>query len=224
VVVESSLETDGILRIGVSERRRRSAAWKRRKGLTIELATPPQTTLIIDGAAIDVNSEGRLESVRFTSAAGHARLDEVAGDVDVKGAAGDITVGRVAGHLNVQLASGDISASSVSRGCNLRTASGDLSLGSRAGQGSISSLSGDVEIGSADPGSLSVHVVSGEVVVGIAPGVSTALDVSTLSGTTRSDLEVSSAPLTADGPQLELKVNTVSGDILIRSATRDTAA
>jgi len=224
VVVDSSVDPDGTLRVTVSERRRRSSAWKRRKGLTIVLDTPPQTTLVIDGAAVNLHSNGRLASVRFTSAAGDARLEDIAGDVDVKGAAGDINVGRVGGHLNVHLASGDISASSVSRGCNLRTASGDLSLGSLAGEGSISSLSGDVEIGSADSGSLSVHVVSGEVVVGIAPGVSTALDVSTLSGTTRSDLEVSSAPLTADSPQLELKVNTVSGDILIRSATRDTAA
>ena len=224
VAVDHAVDPDGSLRVTVTESRRKIAAWKRRKGLTISIEVPPQTTLVIDGAAVDLQSDGQLDCVRFTSAAGHARLAQVVGDVDVKGAAGGVTVDRVGGHLNVHLASGDVVAASVAEGANLRTASGDISLGALAGDSSISSLSGDIEIGSAHPGSLSVHVVSGDVGVGIAPGVSTSLDISTLSGATRSDLEVSPTPVTPDAPQLGLKVNTVSGDIRIRRATRDTAA
>ena len=224
VTVDQVVESDGTLRVTVSESRRKSAAWKRRKGLAISIETPPQTALVVDGAAVDLHSDGQLDSVRFTSAAGNARLSQVAGDVDVKGAAGGVAVERVGGRLGVHLASGDVVAGSVAKGANLRTASGDISLGSVSGESSVSSLSGDIEIDSAHAGSLSVHVVSGDVSVGIAPGVSTALDVSTLSGSTRSDLEVSPTPLAPDAPQLGLKVNTVSGDIRIRRATKDTAA
>ena len=142
----------------------------------------------------------------------------------MKGAAGGVTVERVGGRLNVHLASGDVVATSVADGANVRTASGDISLGSLAGESSISSLSGDIEIGSVHAGYVSVYVVSGDVGVGIAPGVATALDVSTLSGSTRSDLEVSQTPVAPDAPQLGLKVNTVSGDVRIRRATEDAVA
>jgi hypothetical protein len=224
VAVDHAIDTDGSLRVSVTESRRKIAAWKLRKGLAISVDVPPQTTLVIDGAAVDLQSDGPLDCVRFTSAAGNARLAQVVGDVDVKGAAGGVTVDRVGGHLNVHLASGDVVASSVADGADVRTASGDISLGALAGDSSISSLSGDIEIASAHPGSLSVHVVSGDVGVGIAAGVGSSLDISTLSGSTRSDLEVSATPMAPDGPQLGLKVNTVSGDIRIRRATKDTAA
>jgi hypothetical protein len=224
VTVDHVVDTDGTLRVTVSESRRKIAAWKRRKGLAITIASPPHTSLVVDGAAVDLSTHGPLDDVRFTSAAGDVRLGHVDGDVDVKGAAGDVRVDHVGGHLGVHLASGDVAALSVSGGANIRTASGDISLGRIAGDNSVSSLSGSIEIGSAHAGSLSVHVVSGDVGVGIAAGVSTALDVSTLSGSTRSDLEVSATPSMPDAPQLGLKVNTVSGDIRIRRATKDTAA
>ncbi len=224
VTVDHAVESDGTLRITVTESRRRISAWKRRKGLAITIDTPPATTLVVDGAAVDLRTDGKLDCVRFTSAAGDARLAEVAGDVDVKGAAGGVTVERVGGRLNVHLASGDVAATSVADGANVRTASGDISLGSLAGESSISSLSGDIEIGSTHAGYVSVYVVSGDVGVGIAPGVATALDVSTLSGSTRSDLEVSPTPVAPDAPQLGLKVNTVSGDVRIRRATEDAVA
>jgi len=224
VTVDTSTDADGTVRVTVTEHRRRSSAWKRRKGLAIELAAPPQTTLIVDGAATDIRSTTELGSVRFTTAAGDAVLDRVTGDVDVKGAAGSVRASAVGGQLSVHLASGEVTVGSVARGANLRTASGDVSVGDLTGDSSISSISGDVDLACVGAGSLSVHVLSGDVQVGLAPGVGSALDVSTLSGKTVSDLEVSGSPTDSGAPQLDLKVNTVSGDVRVRRATKDTAA
>lgn len=224
VTVDTSTDPDGTVRITVSERRRRSGAWKRRKGLAIELATPPDTMLVVDGAATDITNDGVLGSVRFTTAAGDARLGHISGDVDVKGAAGDVRAASVAGQLSVHLASGDISVGSIGGGCNLRTASGQISVGQLVGESSVSSISGDVDIASVGAGSLAVHVLSGDVTIGLAPGVGSALDVSTLSGKTLSDLPVSGTPTQPAAPHLDLKVSTVSGDVHVRRAARESAA
>lgn len=224
VSVESVEDPDGTLRITVTERRRNLSGWKRRKGLDITLQTPATTRLDVEGGAIDLRAKGPLTSLRFASGAGDARLEDVAADVDVKGASGDVRVQRVGGRLKVHLASGDVSADTVCQGATVRTASGDIALGAVSGESSITSLSGDVVVESAQPTSLSVQAVSGDVEVGIATGVPAVLDVSSLSGDARSDLEISSAPSTTDAPPLDLKVSTVSGDVRIRRATKGSPA
>jgi DUF4097 and DUF4098 domain-containing protein YvlB len=224
VTIESSEEPDGSLRVTVTERRRGISGWKRRKGLDITVDTPAQTTLDIDGGAVDLRSKGQVASLRFASGSGDARLDDVADDVVVKGASGDVRVRHVGGQLRVHLASGDVFADSVVGGATVRTASGDIALGTVAGESSITSLSGDVVIHRAEPRSLAVQAVSGDVEVGIAPGVPAVLDVSSLSGETRSELDISSTPSSGDVPPLDVKVNTVSGDVRIRRATKGSPA
>ena len=54
VTVDHAVESDGTLRITVTESRRRISAWKRRKGLAITIDTTPETTLVVDGAAVDL--------------------------------------------------------------------------------------------------------------------------------------------------------------------------
>lgn len=226
VTVDTVVESDGSLRITVTERRRGISGWKRRKGLDIGVDTPALSKLDVDvdGGAVDLRSKGRVAALRFASGSGDARLDDVTGDVDVKGASGDVRIGRVGGHLRVHLASGDLSVDDIAGGATVRTASGDITLGSVTGDSSLTSLSGDVEVARAGPTSMAVQAVSGDVEVGIAPGVPAALDVSSLSGDTRSDLEISPTPTGGDIPPLILKVNTVSGDVRIRRSTRGSAA
>lgn len=225
VTVDTVTETDGTLRITVSERKGRvKSGWRRRGGLSITVDTPADTALDISGGAVDLEGQGPVSGLRFASGSGDARLQEVHSDVDVKGASGDIRIHRVGGHLSVHLASGDVEVDEVAGGATVRTASGDIALGTLAGSSAITSLSGDVHIGAAHPTALSVQAVSGDVEVGIPAGVVAVLDVSALSGDTRSDLDVSAAPPAPDLPSLDLKVNTVSGDVHIRRAAKGSAA
>ena len=103
VIVDTSTDADGTVRLTVTEKRRRGVVWGRRRGLTIELATPPSTSLTVDGVATDLRSTGTLGSVHCSTAAGDTRLDHVTGDVHVKGATGDVRVAVVGGELNVHL-------------------------------------------------------------------------------------------------------------------------
>ena len=61
-----------------------------------------------------------------------------------------------------------------------------------------------------------MKTVSGDVVIGVAPGTSAFLDVSSKSGSTSSDLPVSDVPVDGSALQLEIRANTVSGDVRVR--------
>ncbi len=145
-------------------------------------------------------------------------LDRVTGTSHVTGAAGQVRVNTVDGALNVHLVSGDVSVGRAGVGAQLRTASGEISVGELLGESSRLHRLRRRPISSAGAGRLSVQVLSGDVSIGLAPGVSSALDVSTLSGKTTSDLPVTSAPAQPDSPRLDLTVNTVSGDVRIHPA------
>jgi Putative adhesin len=223
VSVESTTDADGTVRLKVSERRRLVVSLRRRQGVVIDLATPPGTALVVDGAAADLRSTGTLGQVHISTAAGDTHLDHVTGDVHVKGGTGDVQVASVGGELSVHLISGDVTAGDVAAGAQVRTASGQVAVGAVRGVSAVNSVSGDVRVASAGAGSLSVQVLSGDVSIGIAPGVSSALDVSTLSGRTTSDLPVTGAPSQSDSPSLDLTVSTVSGDVRIHPATKEAA-
>ena len=86
-------------------------------------------------------------------------------------------------------------------------------------------MSGDIRVLDATSGSAELVTVSGDVEVGIHAGTLTAVDLSTVSGNTDSDFEVSAdAPVaedeTVDEAVFDLRVKTTSGNIRLRRATR----
>jgi DUF4097 and DUF4098 domain-containing protein YvlB len=80
-----------------------------------------------------------------------------------------------------------------------------------------SSASGDVAIGVARRGTVEINSASGDVAVGVASGVGVWLDVSTMSGSTSTDLDVGEQP-PPSGADLRLTARTMSGDVQITRA------
>ena len=209
--------TDGRARLVVSRPSRRVG---RRAGreLVVEVSAPAATRVRLDGRSTDLVIDGTLESVSFSSASGDAVLGNVVEDLEVSTASGGVRAGRIGGRLSARTASGDVAVDSVAGDVVVNTASGDVEVGDTTGDLRISTASGDVTVGSALQGLASVQTASGRVVLGVAPGTRAYLDVSSLSGRTASDLPVSDQPSGDGGPQLEVRVSSVSGDVLIRRA------
>src|ERR671910_848642 len=67
-------------------------------------------------------------------------------------------------------------------------------------------------------GDVKVNAASGDVAVGIASGSRLWVDAQSLSGDTSSELELEGAPSDDPGPLVELRVQTMSGDISVRRA------
>src|SRR5215212_5649172 len=79
----------------------------------------------------------------------------------------------------------------------------------------INTASGDVRIRRVAEGDLRIHSASGDVEVGIAKGSRLWVDAQSLSGSTSSELELEGAPADDEGPLVELRAQTMSGDIAV---------
>lgn len=141
------------------------------------------------------------------------------GEVELASASGDVAFEDVAGAAKVDTASGDIALERVGSG-RINSASGDVAVGEAAGPVEVNTASGDVAVRSAIEGAVKVHSASGDVEVGIAKGSRLWVDAQSASGETSSELELEAGEPIADegGPLVELRAQTMSGDISIRRA------
>jgi DUF4097 and DUF4098 domain-containing protein YvlB len=88
----------------------------------------------------------------------------------------------------------------------------------------ITGVSGDVRVLALAEGALRVRSVSGNVDVGVAPGVDLEVDVETMSGSVQSDIPLDRAPGDRrGGAHVEISVRSVSGDVAIEHALEQVA-
>ena len=89
-----------------------------------------------------------------------------------------------------------------------------------SGSVKVNTASGDVGLRSVTEGEVNLHSASGDLEIGIAKGSRLFVDAQSLSGETSSELELESgSPLEGDdGPLVELRAQTMSGDIAVRRA------
>jgi DUF4097 and DUF4098 domain-containing protein YvlB len=192
---------------------------RRSPALNITVRLPSDSRIMVRSASADITCEGRLASADINSASGDLSIEHVAGDFERHSASGDTQFRRVDGNMNSNSASGDVRGGAVGGDFTSKSASGDLTLDAVGGSVRAASASGDVHVGNLSRGTTNIHSASGDVFLGVAEGTAVWMDVSTLSGDTRSDLNVSDSSPTGGGTALELTVRTASGDITIRRAT-----
>ena len=103
--------------------------------------------------------------------------------------------------------------------CGANSASGDVTLGETENDAKIRTASGDIKIRSAARGRIDVTSASGDVEVGIRRGSSVYIDDSSISGDMTSEMDVSDAPpVEPDGPMVDFRARTMSGDVKVRRA------
>ena len=189
-----------------------------RQGITCRLRAPERSGLAVRSRSADVTARGTLGGADVQTASGDVRLEDVDGGLNVKSASGDISAREVRGGANVQTASGDVSLDVVRGPVNAATASGDLRIGAAWDNVNANTVSGDQEHGAVLRGTVAAHSVSGDVHIGVRRGSKVFLDCNTVSGDTRSELELTTEAPSGDGPLVEIRAKTVSGDIVITRA------
>jgi hypothetical protein len=167
----------------------------------VRITAPNDATFRAQVASADVRGRGRYAEVDVKAASGDVEFEQVTGDASINTASGDIEVERV-GSAKVNSASGDV---------RIDEAAGDLA---------VNTASGDIDLRSVASGEVKVNSASGDVEVGIATGSRLWVDAQSLSGDTSSELELESgSPIETDeGPLVELKARTMSGDISVKRA------
>lgn len=203
--------------------------------ITVEL--PSGSIVQVESASADVELTGPLAGARVNTASGDIEVDEVAGQLRIETASGDVevdeahasvTITTASGDVRLEVAdgdddvaietaNGDIRLDKVVGNLSVRTASADIRVDEAGANVTANAASGDISIGLVRRGQVTITTASGDVGIGVADGVPIWLDLHSLSG------DVDTAQQSDNGPtesedQLELRVNTVSGDINVRRA------
>src|SRR3954454_20347319 len=202
----------------------------------IVVTSPEGASVETKSGSADVEGRGRFGSVEVETGSGDVEFGEVAGEANINAASGDIQLASVGGDARVNTASGDVQIRSIAGEAKINSASGDVILREVQGELSVNSASGDVlvreagssvgvntasgdqEIGSVSTGSVTLKSASGDLKVGIKEGSTVWVDAHSRSGEVRAELPVSDLPPAGNGPAVELRANTMSGDITVTRA------
>jgi hypothetical protein len=190
-----------------------------RSGIECRIRCPHDSGLSVRTKSADISTRGTLGGLNVQTASGDLDIDRVSGGVNVKSASSDFSAREIGGGVNIQTASGDIDLSTAHGPVNVTSVSGDISIGEAYDNVNANSVSGDQDHRAVMQGVVAAHSVSGDVTIAVRRGSKAFLDCSTVSGDTTSELELSSDAPAGDGPLVEIRAKTVSGDIRITRAS-----
>ncbi|HTW10113.1 MAG TPA: DUF4097 family beta strand repeat-containing protein, partial [Acidimicrobiales bacterium] len=207
----------------------------------VTISVPEGAALDVVTASGDVTADGRFGDSTIETRSGHVQLGSIDGNLSVKSQSGDVNVRSVSGDARVNTASGDVRCGPLGA-AQVRTASGDVEVGATTGLLSVQTASGDVVAGqvgtgcdlksasgdqrveSLVSGRAVLETVSGDITVGIARASLLAVDAETVSGDLTSEIDLDQdrpgEGWDGDGPRVELRARTVSGDLHIQRAPR----
>ena len=183
---------------------------------------PAGAELEAEGGSADVQAAGRYASVVVQTGSGDIEVAAVDGDAKLKSGSGDLALDRVDGELSAQTSSGDIAIGRTGHSASVRSASGDVAVRDAAWELTVQTASGDVSVQAVSAGEVSIQSASGEVSVGVRKGRTLWVDAKSMSGETTSDFTVGESPGEPEedeGPLVELRIQTMSGDIHVARAT-----
>jgi DUF4097 and DUF4098 domain-containing protein YvlB len=184
----------------------------------VRIRAPHGSEIDLNLASADIRAEGRFSSLEINTASGDVEVGEVERNAKVRSASGDVQLGPVGGRVDVNTASGDVQVRSAGAGATVRSASGDVMIGEAAQRVVVQTASGDQLIEAVAQGSVELKSASGDVQLGVKPGSRLFVDARSLSGDTTSEVELSGVETATEGPLVELKAATMSGDIRIVSS------
>jgi len=181
---------------------------------TLSIIVPDQSGLFSDGSVDVVVELPEGSSCRVHTASADVRCTGELAALDVHTASGDVSAERVSGHARVDTASGDVSLGTAAE-AEVESASGDVRIGQVSGGVAVRTASGDVQIEAASGPRTDVNAASGDISVGVAPGIGVYLELSSLSGTVSSELEPGEE---SGGTDMTLQCRTISGDVRVSRA------
>jgi DUF4097 and DUF4098 domain-containing protein YvlB len=200
--------------------------------LRVEVTVPEGSNPAVRTGSADIQLEGLVGHAQARSGSGDVsidtvdghllvetgsgeiRVEEVRGSLKVKSGSGDVEIGEAGGTSSISTGSGDVSLENAHGSTVVKTGSGDLSVEKAHADTSFSTGSGDVSIDHVLRGRVTVKGASGDVSIGVQGGVPVWTDITTVSGTIRSDLQGAGQPQEGQD-HIEVRAKTVSGDIAL---------
>lgn len=146
------------------------------------------------------------------------------GVASVATTAGDIRL-RACRSARLKSVSGDVAVADVAEDLDIAATSGDISVASVAGPMSAKTASGDISVAKFGGNRCHLQSMAGDVAIGIPSGRTLRVDIQTLSGIIRNDLQGrgdgtagESAEAGTATQEAMLTIKTLSGDVTLRPA------
>jgi DUF4097 and DUF4098 domain-containing protein YvlB len=242
---ESSIESVQTARVELHERAdgqdvvidvRGRSKWFRGAEVLIAVTCPIEPAVEVRTGSAHIEGRGLFKRIDVETGSGDVQFTDVSGDAEVSAASGDVQISLVGGEARLNTASGDIQVGMIGADGRVNSASGDVMVRTAGGRfeantasgdiqvkealGSVTAntASGDQQIGSVFQDSVNLRSASGDIRVGIREGSRLFVDARSRSGDVTSELPVSDVPPEGDAPLVELRANTMSGDITIHRA------
>jgi len=213
----------------------RAGGWGRSSDVDFTVVVPTRSSVQIDATSGEVDCRGIYDDVRINAASGNASVDTAAGSVRIEGASGDVSLdtafasvflGAASGNVRlgdalgddlveINTASGDVEIGTVNGPLVVGGASGDIRVTEARRDVTANSASGNVTLDLVHTGAVTAQSSSGDIRVRVAAGVPTWLDLHSLNGDISTDQTEDNGPGEGEDT-LELRANTVSGDIRIK--------
>jgi hypothetical protein len=187
--------------------------------LAVRVHAPAGTHVEVRAGSADVTVTGASGRADVMTGSGEVKLDRIDGAAIVRTGSGAIRLGPALSGLQLRTGSGDVEASSLAGSATLATGTGDIWLGAAAGQIMARSGSGDLSVADAASGSLELITGSGEIRVGVRPGVSAEVDLTSSAGKVSSELDLDLEPPEDEVP-LQVRARTGSGAAVITRAAQ----
>ena len=171
-------------------------------------------------ASADITCNGELAELDAHAASGDITAARVTGHLQAETSSGDVRLDET-GPAEIRTASGDVRLTWARDDVTVRTASGDVNIANAAADVAGMTASGDFRIASVARGSTEVSTASGDVVIGVNPGVGVYLDLSSATGSVTSQLDETGP---SEDVALGVRCRTASGDIrIVRAAAAEPA-
>ncbi len=203
-----------------------SRGW--RTSFAVRVIAPTGSSVRVNSQSADVTVSGTAGMMDIRTASGDVLADDARETVHIQTASGDVRLQSVGGDLSCRSASGDLEVTSVAGSTALHTTSGDVRVQAPAGDVEVRTVSGDVDVADLVRGLARVTTVSGDVELGVHSGSLAAVNLSTISGDTRSDLDISDRPagggdgMSPERPDPGTDSGTDSGAGVVSGAGADT--
>ena len=215
VAIRLSPRAEGGHHLLVEQRRTRALDWfGRGDRLRADIEIPRGAYVGIASASADAQIQGEIGALNFRSASGDLSFESVRNNVSVKVASGSVSGGTVGGDLSIHGISGDLRIRSVRGEARVKVVSGDTDIDRAEKSVQAVSVSGDVILDHVCSGEIQVRTVSGNVHIGVLPGLRVWLDLNTRAGSATSELD--SADGVEEAAAVRIQALSLSGDLRVR--------
>lgn len=194
---------------------RRAGLFRGHAAFNVTVTLPEGSRCRVRTASADISSTGELAELEAHTASGDITAARVTGHLWAETSSGDVRLDET-GPAEVRTASGDVRLTQARDDVNVRTASGDVTIAGAAASVNAMTASGDFRLASAASGSAQVSTASGDITIGVNPGVGVYLDLSSATGSITSQLDETGP---SDDVALEVRCRSASGDIRIIRGT-----